>query len=379
MSTNPIQPPAAGREPTAAERAATLWVARCDAGLKSAQQIEFEQWLAADSRHPELFEEYDGTWALFDRVRESPQSATADETAVPFPRVAGRMTTGTAFSVSRSVRRRRVRLWVGTTLAAAAALAISYVGWRRPNHFTETAATEIGRLQKMPLPDGSWVELNTDSAVSVAYSPGERRIRLERGEAHFTVAKNPARPFIVMANGVAVRAVGTAFNVRLRAAAIEVLVTEGKVRVDDAAKGDSLLPISGREPPGAGGTGSSGVREVERVLSAGHRVVIASAPAVVAGQERAVVAAVATDEMQRELAWQEQRLEFVSASLADIAAEFNRYNRQKLVMGDERLAAKRFGGAFQANDPERFVRMLRENFPVLVEVREGETILRLAP
>jgi transmembrane sensor len=263
----------------------------------------------------------------------------------------------------------------GTLAAAAAIVIVTYVSWWRPRHFQTTVATEVGHYQTVSLPDGSAVELNTNTHVAITFSVADRRVNLGKGEAHFTVAKNPARPFIVEANGVAVRAVGTAFDVRLRPDAVEVLVTEGKVRVDDAAKGGSLLPVTFN--PGLSGdvAAASAAGETERVLSAGQRVVI-TAPSAAAS---AVVATVAPEEMQRELAWQNRRLEFVSASLADIVADFNRYNRQQLVIADPQLAQKRFGGSFQANDPERFVRMLQENFPVTVEQRPGETILRLAP
>lgn len=379
MSVTSMQPSPAGREPTDAEREATRWVARCDAGLTSTQQAEFERWLAADPRHAELFEEYDGAWALFDRVRETPESAENDTAVLAFePRA-------TVDVHARPLRQRIIGAWVATTLATAAALAWGYIGWWRPTHFTETARTEIGHVRMLALPDGSSVELNTDSVVSVSYSRGERRLHLERGEAHFIVAKDVTRPFVVMANGVAVRAVGTAFNVRLRPEAIEVVVAEGRVRVDDGQTGGSLLPeprmvrdaIRESSPAPQAAVQADG----ERVLRAGQRVVVtvSESPSAAAAPTTGVIVPLAADELRRQLAWQERRLEFVLAPLAEIAAEFNRYNRHKIVIADDRLAARRFGGSFLANDPARFVRMLQDNFSVLAEKRESETVLRLAP
>ena len=71
-------------------------------------------------------------------------------------------------------------------------------------------ATTVGGYQRIALDDGSVVELNASTHIRVHYSLGERRVELLRGEAHFTVAKNLQRPFRVLADGVAVRAVGTA-------------------------------------------------------------------------------------------------------------------------------------------------------------------------
>src|SRR5581483_9214616 len=91
--------------------------------------------------------------------------------------------------------------------------------------------TAAGGYERQTLADGSVVELNGNTQVQVAYSPAERRVRLVQGEAHFTVAKNKRRPFWVEAQGVSVRAVGTAFNVRLDPQRVDVLVTEGRVPV----------------------------------------------------------------------------------------------------------------------------------------------------
>jgi transmembrane sensor len=69
------------------------------------------------------------------------------------------------------------------------------------------------------------------------FRPGAARAA-RSGEAHFFVEKDPQRPFVVNAAGIDVRAVGTAFNVRIDPAAVEVLVTEGRVRVDPAVPHD---------------------------------------------------------------------------------------------------------------------------------------------
>jgi transmembrane sensor len=105
------------------------------------------------------------------------------------------------------------------------------------------AATGVGEFQKLALPDGSVVDLNTDSKVDVTFTPSERRVQLAHGEAHFSVAKDPARLFVVEAHGVAVVAVGTAFAVRLRSESVEVLVCEGRVRVNDVRRRVSLLSV----------------------------------------------------------------------------------------------------------------------------------------
>jgi transmembrane sensor len=331
------------------EQKAAGWLVLADRGLDARQRDEFAVWLQADERHAEIYAEIEETWTRLGRL---------GETSPQIPRV---------LAGARLPRRTGKFVWLVPTLTAAAALAIAWVSWWRPvqsDSFSTTASTQVGGLQKLTLPDGSVVQINTDSAVTVEFTARERRIQLVRGEAHFQVTKNPARPFIVSAGVVAVRAVGTAFDVRLRPEAVEVLVTEGKVRVNDAALGKSLLAASNSDGE-------------ESLLVAGQRAVVplvareSSAPA--------AVVAVPPVEIGQALSWQSRRLEFVATPLTAIVAEFNRYNLHKLVIADPRLASRRFGGTFPSGDYDELVRLLEQDFGVVAERGENETKLRLAP
>ncbi len=151
---------------------------------------------------------------------------------------------------------------------------------------------------------------------------------------------------------------------RLHDDAIDVVVSEGRVRVDDAANGASLLAPASEPAPGPA------------ILSAGHRVRI---PVVPAARPTAVAAApvpVAALEIERSLAWRERKLVFESASLAVIVAEFNRYSQRPLVVGDLELAPRRFGGTFDANDTATFLELLRTTDEVVSEERGNEIVLR---
>jgi transmembrane sensor len=341
-STPPL-PPA---DPEAIEAAAAVWLSLRDRGMSETETAGFMRWMQEDPRHGEVFAELDAVWRDFNRLAVArPAGAAVPAAGLPAPRL--------------QPRRRKMVLSV---LAAAAGLALAYVGAQQyfgPRH---TAVTEIGAFKKIDLPDGSVVQLNIDSAIDVRYTDAERRVQLVRGEAHFTVARNKARPFIVSAGTVAVCAVGTAFNVRLRATAVEVLVTEGKVQVNDPVSGGTLLaPQAAIDTP---------------VLEVGERALI---PLQAQAASPVVVAEVTPLEVERALAWQERRLEFEGTPLAEVVAEFNRYNRHKIVIADPQLETMRFGGTFRADGYEPFVRLLESGFGVTAEHTERETRLRLAP
>jgi transmembrane sensor len=335
------------------------WLARRERGLTAREQVEFSRWLAADAMHRAAFAELDLTWRALDGMKaiRLPGGRRLDD---DLPPVGGYRWGKNLFLVSAS-------------LAAAAALAVIFFlpspAVPLPDVLAQGARTEVGGFKIMSLPDGSVVRLNTDSAVEIRYTGTERRVYLLNGEASFDVARDAARPFVVRARSVMVRAVGTAFNVRLRSTACEVLVTEGKVRVDSSVSGKTLLTgiESHAEPP---------------VLAAGERIVVdvvspaAFAPggmAAAAGR----IAVVSSGDIRRELAWQERRLEFESTPFLEIVTEFNRHNHHKLVVIDPRLAELRLGGSFSASNAEAFVRLLENRFGVKAERRENETRLEL--
>jgi transmembrane sensor len=335
------------------EAAAAAWLSLRDRGMSPAETTEFVRWLQQDPQHAAIFAELDAVWKDFDRLG-----------AVPAP--SPTLTVGSAPDADLLAPRARARhhrtlAWTATALGAAAAVALllfSLAHLRTPRHAAETA---VGAFQKLDLPDGSVAQLNTDSALDTAFTPTERRVRIVRGEVFFNVTKDPARPFIVTSGAVAVRAVGTAFNVRQRAEAVEVLVTEGRVRVDDTRAGRSLLPADSAattaEPP---------------LLSAGDFAVV---PSTATAATPAKVERLSAPATQRALAWQERRLEFDAVPLAEVVAEFNRYNRQQLVIADPALAAKRFSGTFRADGYESLVRLLEENFAVTATRNDRAIVL----
>jgi transmembrane sensor len=241
--------------------------------------------------------------------------------------------------------RRPRRRWF-VPLAAAAMVALAAGWWAGSDRGAERRVARHGEYLRMNerrlLPDGSQAELKDGTSLEVCYSAGERRVRITGGEAQFSVMKDPSRPFVVEAGGVAVRAVGTVFDVRLAGKEVNVLVTEGKVRVGLAAQEPGRIfraHTPENEPP---------------TVAAGQRAVVALTEATPAP----VVADVSTEEIRRDLAWQAPRLQFEETPLADAIAEFNRRNRHQLVLGDPQLATVLIGGTFRPDNVDGFVRLL---------------------
>ena len=331
----------------AIEQAAAAWVLRRDRGFTASEQDDFLQWLAADPRHSSAYARHQRNFSRLDRL------------ALWLPEHAPRPNPDLLAPPAASWFRRYFQP-VALAAAAAVALGALLIFNRAPAPALASSPMLLAAIEQRTLEDGSVIELNRGARLSVLYTPTERRVHLEHGEAHFSVAKNPGRPFIVTVSGISVRAVGTAFNVKLGASAVEVLVTEGQVGVADVAQGRPLLPATA---PGE-----------NRVLTAGQLATLPFAPSV-APQ----VVTLTRDELETELVWQPKLLDFTEAPLSRIVAEFNRRNPVHLVIADPEVGETSITASFRSDNVEGFVRLVEAGFSVKAERSGNTVILRRQP
>ena len=330
------------------EQQTARWLLRCDRGLTPAEQDDFLQWLAADRLHGECLAAQRRDWDRLDLLAEwRPENSPRpnhDLLAPPPQRAA----------------------WLVPTISLIAVTSIAlglFLAWPK-------SETRIGNphgemtivvVRQHVFEDGSIAELNRGAEITVLYSPGERRVRLQHGEAYFRVAKAPGRPFIVNANGVEVRAVGTAFNVRIDPVQVEVLVKEGRVKVSS--------------PEVEAKSSNAGARMEPATVSASERVLIPLIPSEIP----ILVAAITSKEMERRLAWQPKMLDFTAASLTEIVDEFNRRNDPiKLIVADPVLHELQLSATLRSDNVEGLVRFLESGFGVRADRSETVIMLRRA-
>jgi transmembrane sensor len=198
----------------------------------------------------------------------------------------------------------------------------------------DTYATTVGEIRRLVLPDGSVVELNTRSKIRIDFDARRRDVHLDRGEAFFTVARDAARPFRVSSHAAQIRAIGTRFSVYRQPSRTLVTVLEGIVAVQPETS-----PAQGA---------------IE--LTAGHQVSVEADPDHASAGARAVPVDAA-----RATSWRQHRLIFDNQPLSAVVAEFNRYNRQQLVLEDAALAAEGISGVFDSDKPQALVLFLTGN------------------
>jgi len=270
------------------------------------------------------------------------------------------VSSGAAGEVVRHVearRRRRVR----RRIAGVAGIAcLGLVGaWLFPQAAATLAVPPIAAVSTVvvapetrTLADGSIVELRPGAEILVEYGPSSRRVVLLAGEVHFQVTKDAARPFVVVASGVEVRAVGTAFSVDLGKRAVDVLVTEGRVAVTSPPAAVEAAPAVAMVDAGQGTTVSLEVAGAAAVRS------------------------VPSGERRERLNWRVPLLEFSGTPLAEAIPMFNRHGRRHLVL-DPALGRLQLSGTLRADDTDSLFILLRNEFGIIaVPGRNGRTELR---
>jgi transmembrane sensor len=359
------------------ELIASAWLARRDGNDWSAyDQLQLDAWLRESTAQRVAYLRLEAAWRQSDRLkalgaglsagsvpergawglgplpepRSTPSASGID--VEPPARFAAAYRSGYSSRTLRGAPKSRPRRLlrhasVGLVLVVLASLAL---GWR---HYTavEQASyhTAIGGLQEVPLPDGSVITLSSDSRILVTLSRNERRIDLQQGEAFFKVAKDPGRPFVVSAGDRRAIAVGTRYDVRRDATSLRVIVTQGVVRLES--------------DNGPGGRGRP-----TTLLPAGS-IALASDAGV-------VVNSGSVQQAEELLSWRSGFLSFHDTPLAAAAAEFNRYNVRKIVIGDASIGSLRVGGNFRWSNAETFVRLLELGFPVRAEHGKGVIVLK---
>lgn len=334
-----------------AELQAAEWAWRRRSPLSREDQSELQAWFDQDPSHRGLLDECEATSLQLDRLR-IPRSAPSKQPMA---------------------RRHVLSIAAGIAAVVIFSAAIFWGPKPDPLNFTKESATSVGKFKRMTLPDGTHLSLNTDSSVEIVFEPAVRRVRLLKGEAFFKVAHAPSRPFLVEAAQVHVKAVGTAFNVRFASHKVEVMVTEGRVALNDT-NGASLTLR-----PQAGDASPSTSHEGMETIAAGARATVLLTETGAPSRIPVAVTQVSPPSAESALAWQSGRLEFSETPLAEVVSEFNRYNRHRIVIEDPDLAIQKFGGAFAFNGYASFVELLERNFNVIAEKRGETTVLRRRP
>lgn len=310
---------------------AALWVARSERGLNVEEQADFDKWLSSDLRHKNAYFEIQVIWQGMDVLSGDTSDVSSED-----PEVASK--------ASRIY-------WVGG-LAAAVVLGVAIwtVALRNSDGrpLTVTYALESSGYKRHALEDGSVLQLKPGTRLIVTYTSSRRHVFLEKGESFFSVEGNPDRPFVVESNLGVITAIGTAFSVKLAGDFSEVWVVEGKVKI---AKSKNLNVVDNSFVPS------------EMEVVAGQMIIQDTT----SGDYKSKLVSVTPEELEVQLEWKDRILQFVSAPLYEIVAEFNRFNDVKIILISDEMKTKPLTIAMEPDNYEDFTKMLELTLGAKVE------------
>lgn len=285
------------------EAEAAAWAANLDAAPDQARP-GLDQWLAQDPKHAGALLRAQAALAIFEPASDGANTATEESTARPW--------------------RRSAILGGGGAALAASLAAFLLIG--SPD---ETYQTQIGEIRSLALSDGSSVSIDAKSRIDIDFDAKRRDVHLQAGKVLFRAAHNAERPFRVIVDSIVITDIGTAFQVTDGGPSgdVEILVTEGAVRVDSPA-GRVTLFIGQR---------------ARFSKAASDRVV-------------PVPVAVAPADIERTLAWRDGQLELNGETLDSAVAEINRHSRLQLRVGNAELGRESLYGSFRMDDATGFAR-----------------------
>jgi len=297
-------------------------------------EVEETDWLAFDAwlSEPGAQEAYDAIQAVDEEIF---QRGPAVRGALVEPR---RVAAKRTFTIDWR--------WLGGLGAAAAAAAVALVvaPWGELLPQPDTLyTTGKGENQAIQLADGSRIDLNTDSHLSVRLEKDARRVTVHDGQALFDVAHDASRPFLITAGDETVRVLGTKFDVRRRDGQLSVTVLRGLVEV--STDGEDA-PV--RLRPG---------QMLEHSEGASGVVVRVVAP-------------------EDQVGWRSGRLVYRDQPLGRIVSDMNHYFDRPLRLEGEDTANLKFSGVLIVDGQDAMVRRLTSLMPLSATPTHDSIVLR---
>jgi transmembrane sensor len=326
---------------------------------------EFEQWLQADSAHGEAWARVEPNWNIFKAHTTAPEVLALRRAALADAHAVARQRWVASPDLADLTPRRTSKRWL-FTLAAAASLLVTSSVWYyiRPNVYR----THIGEQRVIALSDGSKVQLDSATELSIDYSSHERNLALARGQARFDVAHDAARPFVVAAGAKKVVATGTAFNVDVMGSRVLVTLIEGDVLVlprNSTHLDQSIAAFAQARLDGHSGAKSVNVPNGGIALVAGQELV-----ASVDGTSQ-----VSGTSIARVTAWQKGQMLFDDEPLSSVVERVNRYADKPIVLADDSIRELRISGVFDTNDIPGFITTITHYLPLSATTRQNSVAL----
>ena len=328
---------------------ACLWISRMDRGLSIAEKQELTSWINQNNTHHKILLEMASYWD---------DLSVLNELSALFP-------------LEQTPLKNKNKSFLLAMAASVAMFTLISTQIINTNFFTlfgnqqhlvqqQIFKTKLGEQASFSMTDGTNIQLNTNTIITVAYTQDHRQITLIKGEARFNVAKDKTRPFTVIAGMQSFTALGTIFNVQKNnELAMELVVTEGQVLITQATESLKNITKAFKNPLAEQFSGT---------------LVVSGEKAIISEASSTPVNKISLDQIQRELAWQQGILIFDGESLEQVLQEVGRYTATQFNIVDPSLNQLKVAGYFKAGDIEGLLASLSNNFNIDIRRTTDNTI-----
>jgi len=330
------------------DQAAELLLRRRGGSWGAADQLELDSRLAADAGLAQAYARAQESWESVGRHAASPELMALREQAI----ARARQASARRWALP-GARRPQALKWA----AVAAVLATCGIVWQLSPYGYEpgTYKTGFGEQKVVELSDHSHITLDARTQLRVRFSADARIVELLDGQAQFSVAKDPARPFKVQAGAKTIIAVGTVFDVEYVDAQVHVAMVEGRVAVLTEAKRAGVTSDADSKP--------NELSPIE--LSAGEAL---------AARPNGAVTVLPHADMEAATAWRQGKVIFRDEALNDAVHRLNRYSRQQVIVDDPVLARMKVSGVFDSGDARAFAEAMQSYLPIAADFASDSTI-----
>lgn len=317
------------------------WIAKIDRGLSESEKKSFQAWLHEQPDNLDYALKAAKMWDKLDDL---------ERLADIFPK-------------SQNQRRKAPILW--GAIAASTLLMLTLALYNFNSHFlfqngqmhTDVSVskyhTNVGQIDTITLPDNSVLTMNTDTIVNMKYTEHFRVLELIKGEMNIQVAHDTTRPLSVLANGKVIQAVGTAFNVEVTKDATELIVTDGKVLVEDKSTNQFKSDIANKK---------INLPVTFLAIHKGEKIDFYKNKKLKASD---AIIKLSSQDIISSLSWQEKKLIFRGEKLSHVINEINRYTNTKLSLDDnKKLKNINVIGVFKTNEIVDLLEQFEKNFNI---------------
>lgn len=321
------------RDRSRIEKEAVAWFTRMNGKPTRSEKRDFTDWLKMSPDHRQAYDEVSSLWSDLGSVADTVADKTSGDLNEPLRKI-------------EDFRRKKRKAGAGAIAAGclAAFLAGAWFWLDHPNFIQDMSADYItakAERRTVTLADGSTILMDADTALDATLSATDRRIRLLRGSAYFTVQRTGA-PFIVEAGNGAARVLGTQFDVVLSDDDnVTVTLSRGSVEVSSA----------------------NDVRKI--VLKPGESV----------EYDKAGLGAVKSVNLEESTAWHDGRLIFDNARLADVLAQIERYRDGRIVVLGSTVGNKRVSGNISLANTETTLAAMQSSVGFHMTKLGGKVVL----